>query len=113
MQSDYEIPEITPAQLQQRIETGEPMQLIDVREPFEWDIANLGPQGAKLIPMGEIAGRLDELDRDADLIVHCRSGGRSEGVVRYLKGQGFDRVWNLQDGILGWAREVDTEMPTY
>lgn len=107
------IPEITAAELQQRIDTGEPLQLIDVREPFEWDIANLGPQGAKLVPMGEISGRVEELDRDTDLVVYCRSGARSGNVVRYLQGQGFERIWNLKDGILGWGRDLDPEMASY
>ena len=105
--------EYTPEQLVQRLETGEPLQLIDVREPFEWDIANLEAQGAKLIPLGELTDRVDELDPDTDIVLYCRSGSRSAGAARHLQAHGFQRVWNLKGGIKGWAQTVDPEMPTY
>jgi adenylyltransferase/sulfurtransferase len=105
--------EYTSEQLAQRLETGEPLLLIDVREPFEWDIANLEAQGAKLIPLGELSDRLDELDPDTDIVLYCRSGGRSAGAARHLLAHGFQRVWNLKGGIKGWAQTIDPEMPTY
>jgi molybdopterin/thiamine biosynthesis adenylyltransferase/rhodanese-related sulfurtransferase/molybdopterin converting factor small subunit len=105
--------ELTPVQLEQRLRNGEPLQLIDVREPYEWDIANLGPQGARLIPLGDLPDRLDELEAGADIVIYCRSGGRSAGAVRHLRARGFQRVYNLKGGILGWAEDVDPDMATY
>jgi sulfur-carrier protein adenylyltransferase/sulfurtransferase len=107
------IPEITPAQLKQRLDSGEPLVLIDVREPFEWEMANLEQYGARLIPLGELPGRIDEIPRDQDVILHCRSGGRSAGALRHLQQHGFDRVWNLSSGIRGWSEDVDPSVPTY
>ena len=113
MADQRELQEYTAEQLKQRIETGEPLQLIDVREPFEWDIANLGAQGAVLIPLGDLADRLNELDRDTDIVLYCRSGSRSAGAARHLQAHGFERVWNLKGGIRGWAEAVDPDMATY
>lgn len=107
------VPELTPEQLKQRIETGEPLQIIDVREPYEWSIGSLEAHGARLIPLGDFLDEVDSLDPETDLVVYCRTGKRSEGAVRHLLGQGFTRVWNLRGGILGWAESVDPSMPTY
>lgn len=107
-----DVPELTPVQLKQRLETGEPLVLIDVREVYEWEMGNLGPQGAQLIPLGELPERMSEFDREADIVLYCRSGNRSAGAARYLRAQGFENVWNLRDGILGWAEEVDPSLPT-
>ena len=105
--------EIGSAELAQLLETGEPVTLLDVREPFEWDISNLGSFGAVLIPMSDIPDRIDELDPETPVVVYCRTGGRSARVARFLTARGFPRVYNLADGINGWAREVDPEMETY
>ncbi len=105
--------EYTPVQLQQRLETGEPLQLIDVRETFEWDIVNLGAHGAKLIPLGDLPTRVEEIDPDTDLVLYCRSGARSAGAARHLMARGFTRVWNLKGGIHAWAEQIDPSMPTY
>jgi rhodanese-related sulfurtransferase len=105
--------EYTPEQLEQRLETGETLQLIDVREPFEWDIANLEKLGAKLIPLGDLPDRMSELDPDTDIVVYCRSGSRSAGAARHLQAHGFQNVWNLKGGIKAWAQDIDPEMPTY
>lgn len=105
--------ELTPAQLKQRIDTGEPLVLIDVREPYEWSIANLAPHGARLIPLAELPDRMAELDHGADIVVYCRSGGRSEGAARHMRAHGFERVWSLRGGLNGWAQEVDPSVPTY
>jgi adenylyltransferase/sulfurtransferase len=104
---------MTPAQLKQRLDTGEAMELIDVREPFEWSISNLEPLGARLIPMGELAERLGELDPAADIVFYCRSGSRSERVAEYLRAHGFERVWSLDGGINAWAQEIDPALPMY
>lgn len=102
-----------PEQLRQRLDTGEPLQLIDVREPFEWNIANLGDHGAVLIPLGEFADRAADLDPDVDVVLYCRSGARSASAARYLAGRGFGRVYNLEGGITAWAEDVDPSLPTY
>jgi adenylyltransferase/sulfurtransferase len=108
-----EVFEITPRELQQRLDTGEPLVLLDVREPAEWAIANLGPQGARLLPMAELPDALDELDRAADVVLYCHSGGRSGRAAQWLAANGFTRVYNLAGGITRWARDVDPTMPTY
>ncbi|HEX7118637.1 MAG TPA: molybdopterin-synthase adenylyltransferase MoeB [Longimicrobiales bacterium] len=110
---DDGIPELAPAALKARLDRGDALTIIDVREPHEWDIANLGRYGARLIPMREIAGRLGELDRDAEIVLQCRTGGRSAAVLRQLRSAGFTRLWNLKGGILAWADEVDPTLPKY
>jgi sulfur-carrier protein adenylyltransferase/sulfurtransferase len=105
--------EIGVAELKERLDTGEALELVDVREPFEWRIANLGEYGARMIPMGEVAARADELDRAREIIVYCRSGARSGDVVRYLREQGFARARNLRGGILAWGAEIDPSVPRY
>jgi len=108
-----EIPQITPAQLRQLLDSGEPLTLIDVREAFEWDISNLEMFGARMIPMAEIPVRVEELDRSDQFVVYCRTGARSELVARYMLLNGFERVLNLDGGINAWARSEDPEMRTY
>ena len=105
--------EITASELKRRLDAGDALTLIDVREPYEWDIANLDAYGAKLIPLGDITDRADEIDRSREIIVYCRSGKRSESAVRHLQGQGFENIWNLRGGINSWATEVDPDMGTY
>jgi sulfur-carrier protein adenylyltransferase/sulfurtransferase len=105
--------EIDVAELKERLDTGEALELVDVREPFEWRIANLGEHGARMIPMGEVAARADELDPAREIIVYCRSGARSGDVVRYLRDQGFTRARNLRGGILAWGAEIDPSVPRY
>ena len=85
--------------------------LIDVREAFEVEIARI--PGARLIPLGELQNRMDEIDRHADIVVHCRSGLRSAKAARWLEEAGFERVRNLRGGILAWADEVDPSTPKY
>jgi len=107
------VPVCSPAQLKQILDTGEPVELIDVREPAEWNISNLGEFGARLIPLQELPQRLGEIDADANIIVYCRSGSRSEMAARFMLGNGFESVTNLDGGINAWAREIDPAMPTY
>jgi sulfur-carrier protein adenylyltransferase/sulfurtransferase len=106
-------PEITVTELKQKLDAGEDVYLLDVREPFEWDIANLGEYGATLLPLGDVPDRVDEIDRDRDLVVYCRSGSRSAGAVRFLRAQGFERVSNLKGGVKAWSEEIDPSMPSY
>lgn len=107
------LPEITPAELKERLDRGDALTIVDVREPHEWEIANLEPYGARLIPMREIEARLGELDRDAEIVLHCKTGGRSAIVLRQLREAGYTRLWNLKGGILAWADEVDPSLPKY
>jgi adenylyltransferase/sulfurtransferase len=108
-----DVPELTPAQLRQRLDTGEPLLLIDVREPYEWDICNLEHHGAQLVPLADLQERMETLERDTDVVLYCRSGKRSEGAARYMIAHGFDRVWSLRGGINAWAEEVEPELPAY
>jgi len=93
--------------------TGEPYQLVDVREPYEWEICNLEGLGARLVPLAEFAERTEELDRETPLVVHCRTGPRSARAVEYLRSLGFENATNLRGGILAWAAEMDPTMPSY
>ncbi|MDZ4747461.1 MAG: molybdopterin-synthase adenylyltransferase MoeB [Saprospiraceae bacterium] len=93
------------------IKSGKDFQLIDVREPYEYDIANLG---GILIPKGEILKHLDEINREKDVVIHCRSGKRSQDVIDVLKQElGLKNLHNLKGGILAWADEIDTTMAKY
>ncbi len=85
--------------------------LLDVREAWELEVAAL--PGALHIPMAEVPGRLAELDRSRDIVVMCRSGGRSLSVARFLEAQGYPSVANLTGGVLAWSREVDSTLATY
>ena len=105
------IPDISPHELKRRMDAGERFELIDVREPFEYEIAQI--DGAKLIPLGEIAERLDELKREQPIIVHCHSGMRSAQAVRLLQQRGFAKVYNLEGGIDAWSDQIDPNVPKY
>ncbi|MBI4544869.1 MAG: molybdopterin-synthase adenylyltransferase MoeB [Gemmatimonadetes bacterium] len=107
------IPELTATELKERLDRGEPLTIIDVREPFEWEIANLAGYGARLIPLAQVAERMSELDADQEIVLHCRSGSRSARALRQLRAGGFRRLWNLKGGILAWAQEVDPALPQY
>ena len=85
-------------------------QLIDVREPFEAEIAQMGGQ---LIPMGTIADHLDEISKQKQVIIHCKSGRRSATICQYLEQHGFENVYNLKGGILAYAAEIDASIPSY
>jgi adenylyltransferase/sulfurtransferase len=104
------IPQITATELKQRIDAGEDLLILDVREPFEHQIANIG---GKLIPMSQVPQRLDEIDREREIIVHCKVGGRSQRVAEFLKQSGYPKVANLAGGILAWSSEVDPKVPKY
>ncbi len=93
--------DITPAELKQRIDNKEELNIIDVREEWEYEEQNIG---AQLIPLGTLPGKVGELAhlKDQELIVHCRSGARSANAKKYLEQQGFTKVRNLLEGILGY-----------
>lgn len=88
-----------------------PPLLLDVRQPWEYDICSLS--NAQLIPMSEIPTKLDELDRDQEIVVICHHGIRSLRVATYLESAGFKKVINLDGGVNAWAQQVDTTMATY
>lgn len=103
--------DIEPRQLAERLRTGEPLRLLDVREPHELEISRL--EGALAIPLGELAARLSELDSAKEMVVFCKSGGRSARAVELLLSAGFRKVKNLKGGINAWAREIDPSLPQY
>jgi adenylyltransferase/sulfurtransferase len=98
-------------ELKRKMDARDAFELIDVREPFEFEIARI--DGAKLIPLGEIPEHANELDREQTLIVHCHSGRRSAQAVRLLKQHGFTNVYNLEGGIDAWSDFVDPSVPKY
>ena len=104
------IPQMTVKELKQRIDAGEDMYILDVREPFEYQIANIG---GKLIPMNDVPKRLAEIDREREVVVQCKSGGRSQKVAEFLKQAGYPKVANLAGGILAWSNEIDPKVPKY
>lgn len=105
--------EITPAQLKQRLDHGDNVTIIDVREPHEWQIANLENYGSRLIPLGQFADRVNELNPADDIVVHCKMGGRSAKAYEVLQKAGFTKIRNLKGGILAWADTVDRSLPKY
>ena len=103
--------EISAVEVKQKIDRGDPFVLIDVREPHEWQICHI-PQ-AKLIPLGELPKRVNELDSAVEIVAHCKSGMRSAKAVDFLKQAGFKKVKNMTGGILAWSDKVDPSVPKY
>jgi sulfur-carrier protein adenylyltransferase/sulfurtransferase len=105
------IPEIPPRELKRRLDAGERLTVLDVREPWECAIAHL--DGSLNIPLSEVPARLHELDSASELVVMCKSGGRSRRAAEFLASRGFEHVANLAGGIDAWARDIDPNLPTY
>lgn len=105
------VPEITVEELKARIDKNDKFVLLDVREKFEWDVARI--PGAKLIPLGELHGRLSELDTADEILIHCKSGIRSAKALRELQAAGFSKLANVEGGILAWSDRVDPSVPKY
>ena len=105
--------EIGPTALKERLAGKEPPLLLDVREPYEWDIASLHEYGDVRVPLGALPARMAELPTDRGIVVYCRSGARSLTAATALVNAGFRRVDNLTGGILAWADEVDPSLPRY
>ncbi|HEU4563030.1 MAG TPA: molybdopterin-synthase adenylyltransferase MoeB [Gemmatimonadaceae bacterium] len=105
------VAEIEPAALARRLAAGEPIDLVDVREPHEWEIARIA--GARLVPLGELGDALATFDRTRDVVLYCKSGARSARAVRQLQSLGVDRVWSLAGGVSRWSDEVDPTVPKY
>ncbi len=111
MTAPVSIPQITPQELKARLDRGEDLFLLDVREPHERPICNIG---GELIPKDTVADNLSRLPRDKEIVVYCRSGGRSQWVAQELKGKhGFERVANLAGGMLRWSDDVDPSVQKY
>jgi sulfur-carrier protein adenylyltransferase/sulfurtransferase len=103
--------EITAQELKERLDRGDHLFLLDVREPFEYQICRL--PDSKLIPLGEVPARFNELDSSREIIVYCHAGVRSARAVGWLYQVGFTNIKNLIGGIHAWAEEVDPAMPRY
>jgi molybdopterin/thiamine biosynthesis adenylyltransferase/rhodanese-related sulfurtransferase/molybdopterin converting factor small subunit len=109
--SDVVTDDMTPRELKERLDRGEPILVVDVREPQEYQINRI--PGSTLIPLGELPQRYEELDRDAAIVCQCKSGMRSAKATAFLRGIGFKNVRNLAGGILGWIDQVDPSQPKY
>jgi molybdopterin/thiamine biosynthesis adenylyltransferase/rhodanese-related sulfurtransferase len=105
------VTEITPRELAEQMRAGAEVDLIDVREPGEWEVARL--PGARLVPLGQLASSMAKLDSAREIVVMCRSGQRSANAARQLQAAGFRKVKNLAGGILRWSDEVDPTVPKY
>ncbi|HUR92034.1 MAG TPA: molybdopterin-synthase adenylyltransferase MoeB [Gemmatimonadaceae bacterium] len=110
-EGEPEVGEITPVELSDRINRGDDIELLDVREPYEWAIARL--PGARHIPLGALPGGMHQLDPDRETVVYCKSGMRSMAAATQLAAAGFKKVANLSGGILRWSAEVDSSVPRY
>ena len=103
--------EITVQQLKEKLDNKEDIQVIDVREEYEYDIANIG---AELIPLATVLENADKISKDKPVVIHCKSGMRSASAILNLESRfGFTNLYNLKGGILAYAREVDHTLSTY
>ena len=109
-QPRMDVPEIMPRELKTRLDRGDDLYILDVREPHEFQICNLN---GHLIPLGDLPRRVNELDTAREIVAHCRSGKRSADAVAFLQQAGFKKIWNLKGGILAWSDEVDPRVPKY
>jgi rhodanese-related sulfurtransferase len=105
------VPEVTVEELKKQLDRGDNVFVLDVREPNEYQICKIA--GSKLIPLGELPLRVAELDRDREMVVHSKMGGRSAKAVALLQERGFTRVRNLKGGILAWIDRVDPSQSKY
>jgi adenylyltransferase/sulfurtransferase len=105
-----EVPEISVQELKKKLDNGGEVSVLDVREPHEYEVANIG---ARLIPLGELPERLIELDKDETFAIHCKTGGRSASAVKLLQEAGFENVYNVKGGITAWSEEIDPSVPKY
>jgi rhodanese-related sulfurtransferase len=103
--------EVSPAEIKQRMDRGEKLLLVDVREPWEFEVCRI--EGAKLIPMGSVPANLQALDTDEDVICYCHHGMRSLDVAVWLRGQGVASAKSLAGGIERWSQEIDPAVPRY
>jgi rhodanese-related sulfurtransferase len=103
--------EISPAELKAKLDSGEDLQVIDIREPHEYDSGNIG---ADHIPMGQVMDRLDEIKRDRPVVIHCKSGKRATAMIHSLETQeSFENILHLKGGILAWKEQIDKDITVY
>lgn len=105
------IPQVAPPDLAARLDAGEDLVLLDVREPIEVEFCRL--ESAVHVPLAEVPGRLDEIPRERTVVIYCHHGIRSQHAAAWLAGQGYARVENLAGGIDAWSIEVDPSVPRY
>src|SRR2546421_2503472 len=104
--------ETTATELKRRIDRGDDLQIIDVREPHEYEIARM--PGTRLIPLGQVVNRMNEIDPARETVCHCKGGVRSAKAIEALQRAGFEgRLINLKGGITAWSDEVDPSVPKY
>jgi len=108
--SSNNVPEIQVEELKQKLDSGDDILVLDVREPHEYQICNLG---GYLIPLNELPLRIRELDSNREIVAHCKVGIRSARAVEFLQKSGFKKVSNLKGGIHAWADRIDPKMPRY
>ena len=107
-----EMQEITATQLKERLDRGDDIQIIDVREPNEYEAARI--PDSKLIPLREVVTRMSEIDPARETVVHCKMGGRSSKAIEVLRRSGFTgKLLNLKGGITAWSNDVDPSVPKY
>ena len=111
LQGTQGVPEVTVEELKARLDRKEKIFILDVREPHEYEVCRL--PGSKLIPLGELPTKINELNPVDTIIVHCRAGVRSAQAVQVLQKEGFKNVASLAGGINAWAERVDPSMPIY
>jgi len=104
------VPEISVTELKRKMDAGENINVLDVREPHEYEVANIG---VRLVPLGELPQRLAEFDQNENFAIHCKTGGRSAKAVKLLQDAGFENVYNVKGGITAWSEEVDPSVPKY
>ncbi|TAL10642.1 MAG: rhodanese [Nitrospirae bacterium] len=102
---------ITVQELKQKMDQGEKVVLIDVREPWEYNIAKI--EGAKLIPLGTLGTEYKNIDPNGEIVIHCKMGMRSMDATQFLLQQGFKNVKNLTGGIIAWSQQIDPSVPIY
>jgi rhodanese-related sulfurtransferase len=105
------VKELPVQELKRRLDAGERLLVLDVREPWEYALAHL--PGSIHIPLGQLPGRVQELSSESDIVAMCKSGGRSRRAAELLASAGFNRVANLTGGIDAWTREIDPSLPSY
>jgi molybdopterin/thiamine biosynthesis adenylyltransferase/rhodanese-related sulfurtransferase len=104
------IPQMSVSELKEKRDAGEDVFILDVREPWEYQIAQIG---GHLIPLGELPNRLGELDSSREIVVQCKSGGRSQRAAEFLAQNGFKKLHNLAGGITAWSNDIDPDVPRY
>lgn len=110
-EEEAHVPHISAAELKAKFDRRDKFVLVDVREPYEYDICRI--PGSRLIPLGQLPSRMSELDSADEIVLQCKSGARSARALKLLQEAGFEKLWNVEGGIAAWADEVDPSVPTY